>query len=207
MWMCDIWKLELYGCTGLDLQLWSVCGEKKVNQIYALCRGSHFYPVFLYLQCQNAITLNQSFMFPGPMSTVNLSHSHRLVWSFNEEGSSLTSDFMLKTDWKIDLNNRKSMEKTNTRKNLMLGKIGHLLAWCLNSDLWPLINITSCLSSCLSESPDWMSVRTHYYHKMKRSTQILIDHFILWLNFHVLKKKHTVYIFWEYKYFCFQGPE
>lgn len=29
MWMCDIWKLELYGRTLSDLQLWWVCGEKE----------------------------------------------------------------------------------------------------------------------------------------------------------------------------------
>lgn len=70
--------------------------RQKADQIYVLCHASHFYLVFLYLQCQNAITLNQSFIFTGPMSTVNLSHSHRLVWSVSDEGSSLTSDFMLK---------------------------------------------------------------------------------------------------------------
>lgn len=39
-------------------------------------------PYFLNLQCQNGITLNQSFIFTGPVSTVNQPHSHRLLWSF-----------------------------------------------------------------------------------------------------------------------------
>lgn len=70
--------------------------RKKVDRIYVLCHASYFYPIFLYLQRQNAITLSRSFMLPGPVSPVYLSHSHRLLWSFNDEGSSLTSDFMLK---------------------------------------------------------------------------------------------------------------
>lgn len=50
--MCEdeIWRLEFYGWTVSDLQLWQICDIKKVkvDQIYVPCLAAHSGPVFQY---------------------------------------------------------------------------------------------------------------------------------------------------------------